>query len=424
MALWAGGGAIAGLTVYYALPVLLASPDTALDFASLTYNVYTGNYAAARWDAISLMLPGVTGLGALNRAGDTLQTVNRLDNFYDAGRYSDNVFRSLPASCNSFSADTEVSTKDGDTPINLIEIGDYVLAWDESTDTLGWYEVTDTIHHTDEVVTEVIIDGEWIETTPEHPFYVEDKGWVNAEDLRTGDEVRQADGTTGTVWLRWNVETSQEMYNLTVDEAHTFFVGDGQWLVHNAGCDFGNLNPYKPSIAGSFDSIAAQRLRTQGLSNETIASRLAFEPLWNNSHINQLSELSSAYSCSFAICGGYAETSRGLYNRYMGINQAKGIVRSPIGPFSNHYYWRNTGLPTGLKDLDYWTPSGIQPFGLKEDIARIFYGSNVNVNNITYDNYFFPPSRRINQPRGSILFTPRGDVSRIVSLWQRPFSWP
>jgi hypothetical protein len=23
------------------------------------------------------------------------------------------------------------------------------------------------------------------------------------------------------------------MYNLTVDEAHTFFVGDGQWLVHN-----------------------------------------------------------------------------------------------------------------------------------------------------------------------------------------------
>jgi hypothetical protein len=25
------------------------------------------------------------------------------------------------------------------------------------------------------------------------------------------------------------------MYNLTVDEAHTFFVGDGQWLVHNCG---------------------------------------------------------------------------------------------------------------------------------------------------------------------------------------------
>jgi hypothetical protein len=25
------------------------------------------------------------------------------------------------------------------------------------------------------------------------------------------------------------------MYNLTVDTAHTFFVGEGQWLVHNCG---------------------------------------------------------------------------------------------------------------------------------------------------------------------------------------------
>jgi hypothetical protein len=26
-----------------------------------------------------------------------------------------------------------------------------------------------------------------------------------------------------------------EMYNLTVEQAHTFFVGEGQWLVHNTG---------------------------------------------------------------------------------------------------------------------------------------------------------------------------------------------
>jgi hypothetical protein len=28
------------------------------------------------------------------------------------------------------------------------------------------------------------------------------------------------------------------MYNLSVDTAHTFFVGEGQWLVHNCGEDF------------------------------------------------------------------------------------------------------------------------------------------------------------------------------------------
>ncbi|MCI0558149.1 MAG: hypothetical protein MN733_06610, partial [Nitrososphaera sp.] len=79
---------------------------------------------------------------------------------------------------------------------------------------LGYYEVVATIHHTDQVLTELIIDGEWIETTPEHPFYVEGKGWTDAEDLEMGDEVRQADGTTGTVWLQWNVQKTQEMYNL------------------------------------------------------------------------------------------------------------------------------------------------------------------------------------------------------------------
>jgi hypothetical protein len=29
---------------------------------------------------------------------------------------------------------------------------------------------------------------------------------------------------------------TQPMYNLTVEGAHTFFVGDKQWLVHNAPC--------------------------------------------------------------------------------------------------------------------------------------------------------------------------------------------
>jgi hypothetical protein len=35
------------------------------------------------------------------------------------------------------------------------------------------------------------------------------------------------------------------MYNLTVDEAHTFFVGDGQWLVHNCpAAGGGPPNPF------------------------------------------------------------------------------------------------------------------------------------------------------------------------------------
>lgn len=35
------------------------------------------------------------------------------------------------------------------------------------------------------------------------------------------------------------------MYNLTVEIAHTFYVGEGQWLVHNAGCDPQSLKQYE-----------------------------------------------------------------------------------------------------------------------------------------------------------------------------------
>jgi hypothetical protein len=120
--------------------------------------------------------------------------------------------------------------------IASIEIGDYVLAWNEANGTLGYYKVANTIHHTDKMVVNLILDGEWIKTTPEHPFYVEGKGWVKAKDLEMGDEIRQADGTSGKVWLKWAIHTTQEMYNLSVDAAHTFFVGEGQWLVHNSWC--------------------------------------------------------------------------------------------------------------------------------------------------------------------------------------------
>jgi len=63
---------------------------------------------------------------------------------------------------------------------------------------------------------------------------VEGEGWVNAENLEVGDDVHNADGETGEVESITIEETTQEMYNLTVDTAHTFFVGGGQWLVHNA----------------------------------------------------------------------------------------------------------------------------------------------------------------------------------------------
>ena len=137
---------------------------------------------------------------------------------------------------NSFSADTEVSTPSGDVPISEIAADDIVLAYNELTGEIGEYTVTHTISHTDEIIIHLYISGELIETTPEHPFYNDSGEWIDAEDLEVGEEILSLDGDYGIVEKVVVIEdANQPMYNLTVDEAHTFFIGDGDWLVHNCG---------------------------------------------------------------------------------------------------------------------------------------------------------------------------------------------
>ncbi len=150
-------------------------------------------------------------------------------------------FDSMQCEVNSFSAETKVATKDGEKAISKIQIGDFVLAWNSETNQISFSRVTDTIHHTDKTIVRLTIGDETITTTPEHPFYVEGKGWVYAKDLKVGDSIRNADGSTGKVKKIKIEQSTREMYNLTVDQAHTFFVGEGQWLVHNACPKHGNF---------------------------------------------------------------------------------------------------------------------------------------------------------------------------------------
>ncbi|MBB6100028.1 hypothetical protein HNR42_003493 [Deinobacterium chartae] len=59
--------------------------------------------------------------------------------------------------------------------------------------------------------------------------------WTGAGYLEVGDKIKQADGTTGVVKYVNTVSETRTMYNLEVQEAHTFFVGTQGWLVHNGG---------------------------------------------------------------------------------------------------------------------------------------------------------------------------------------------
>ena len=137
-------------------------------------------------------------------------------------------------------------------------MGEQVLAYNETTGTNGNYTVQAVLINNDPAEVFLTIDGEKIETTPEHPWYTEDKGWVNAGDLRIGEHIRKAEGESGEVQSLEFVRKPKVMYNLTVEQAHTFFVGQQQWLVHNAsqcnrpgGYRTFDIDPYENLSEGS-----------------------------------------------------------------------------------------------------------------------------------------------------------------------------
>ncbi len=133
----------------------------------------------------------------------------------------------------SFSPDTPVSTPSGLVPISRIKPGDLVLAYHEPLDAVGYYTVTAVFAHVDPGIVTLAIGADEVETTPEHPFYVRGE-WVPARALVAGDSIVSASSAVGHVYSALTEHRPQVMYNLTVADAHTYFVGAGEWLVHNA----------------------------------------------------------------------------------------------------------------------------------------------------------------------------------------------
>ena len=141
-----------------------------------------------------------------------------------------------------FAAGTPIMTPDGAKPIEQLRAGDVVLSSPEG-DANGPVAArrVEEVFHRDSPLYDIQVGGRLIRTTPEHPFYVEGKGWTPAKSLVAGDLLRSHDGR----WLP--VESARisgevaPVYNLRVADDHTYFVGSAEeWgfsvWVHNS-CD-------------------------------------------------------------------------------------------------------------------------------------------------------------------------------------------
>ncbi|UXI68067.1 RHS repeat-associated core domain-containing protein [Tahibacter amnicola] len=162
--------------------------------------------------------------------------------------------RARPCAANSFDADTLVETMDGLTPISDIHAGMKVWGWDERRNQEGWYAVSATIQgaRVYEMVELSFESGDVIDATNNHPFYLEvpdaeragksnevnadeleSSHWVNADMVKVGERVRLRGGRfTAVVGIR-KASRQETVYNLTVEDAHTFFVGASGIQTHN-----------------------------------------------------------------------------------------------------------------------------------------------------------------------------------------------
>jgi hypothetical protein len=135
----------------------------------------------------------------------------------------------------SFSPDTTVATRAGPVPISNLHVGDQVLAYDPKTGETKAHTVDAVMVNLDPVVEHLDTSAGPIETTPNHPFFTADRSWVEAGSLLPGEHLRTDSGTDAVV-VGFTLEaTPSAMWDLTVNTAHSFFVGSGAVLVHNCG---------------------------------------------------------------------------------------------------------------------------------------------------------------------------------------------
>ncbi|WP_145331876.1 polymorphic toxin-type HINT domain-containing protein [Paenibacillus xylanexedens] len=150
-----------------------------------------------------------------------------------------------PASkgCNCFVAGTKVLTDEGEKNIEDIEVGDKLLAKDENNPDgeLAYKEVTALYRNQRDDIIKLHVGEQIIETTYNHPFWVEGKEWVFADELQAGDKLQKADGSHLTIDQVEFVKLDKPVtvYNFTVEDFHTYYVTDlGIW-VHNTNCPKG-----------------------------------------------------------------------------------------------------------------------------------------------------------------------------------------
>ena len=133
-------------------------------------------------------------------------------------------------------------------------------------------------------------NGETIETTAEHPFYVQDRGFMPAGLVALGNSIVTRAGPSLQVTAIEKHSSPHTVYNFEVEDYHTYFVGESALWTHNAFCDnFSAVKDHanhakslsrseRPTVAASFELPDGTRFvglsRKRGETTQAFQSRV------------------------------------------------------------------------------------------------------------------------------------------------------
>ena len=157
-------------------------------------------------------------------------------------------------------------------PIEEIEVGDKVLAYDEETGEQGYKEVVRLFRNETQEWHHVFVNGEEIVCTAEHPFYVDGKGFVPARELKERDNLLLSDGSKVEIdsLKTEHVEIPETTYNFEVKDFHTYYVSHSNVLVHNV-CEKAAMRAAKRSenISINEKPIEVKNIKMVGENGQT-----------------------------------------------------------------------------------------------------------------------------------------------------------
>lgn len=116
-----------------------------------------------------------------------------------------------------------VLTASGLVAIENIKVGDKAISRNAETFEIAEKTVLETyVRETTELV-HLTVNGECIQTTPDHPFYVQDVGFVGAGELYIGDKLLDLQGNVLLVedFKLKTTEISTPVYNFQVEDFYT-----------------------------------------------------------------------------------------------------------------------------------------------------------------------------------------------------------